>query len=334
MFFHLAFHSSSVTYPELVPWSSWGWVGVQIFFVISGFVIAYSAAKASWMSFAAGRFLRIVPALWICATVTLIASLISASPAELLPDYLRGLTLWPTGPWIDPVYWTLTVEISFYLMVFALLLVNRFAWLEWCMAAIGILSIANYAVLRVLSRLDLIAEHPMTETAQQLLLLQNGMHFGLGVFLWAGFAKGWTAFRLTMVGVCLTGGLFPILSTSLGKHDQGLISLSLVPLPLAVWVAAVAALIGAVAYDKQFSARLSPSAIRAVKVFGLATYPLYLVHNVVGVALLRSLVAMDRWAALGLSMAAMICLSVVITVSLEPALRRMLQGAGTRLAAP
>jgi peptidoglycan/LPS O-acetylase OafA/YrhL len=328
MFFHLAFHSSASTYPELAAWSSWGWVGVQIFFVISGFVIAYSAAKASWKTFAVGRFLRIAPALWICATVTLLALLTAAPLSELLPDYLRALTLWPTGPWIDPVYWTLTVEVSFYLVVFALLLVNRFAWLEPVMAAIAMLSIANYAAVRLLSRLDVIAAHPLPQVTQQLLLLQNGMHFGLGVFLWAGFTKGWTAFRLAMVGLCMAGGLLPILAISLGKHGEGSIPLVLVPLPLLIWLVAVAALIAVVFGDKHLSAGLSPTVIRVIKVFGLATYPLYLVHNVAGVMLLRLLsnAGVDRWAALSCSMAAMVGLAVAITLSLEPPVRRGLEG--------
>jgi peptidoglycan/LPS O-acetylase OafA/YrhL len=47
-----------------------GWVGVEIFFVISGFVIANSANEASAAAFLRGRILRLYPAAWICATST------------------------------------------------------------------------------------------------------------------------------------------------------------------------------------------------------------------------------------------------------------------------
>src|SRR5436305_15044411 len=55
-----------------------GWVGVQIFFVISGIVIANSAYGATAPSFAFGRFLRLYPAAW-CAVI-IRACFISLAP--------------------------------------------------------------------------------------------------------------------------------------------------------------------------------------------------------------------------------------------------------------
>ena len=53
MFFHYGFwvgaypqaanaESVLISFPELYDWTHFGWIGVQIFFVISGFVIAFS----------------------------------------------------------------------------------------------------------------------------------------------------------------------------------------------------------------------------------------------------------------------------------------------------
>jgi peptidoglycan/LPS O-acetylase OafA/YrhL len=47
-----------------------GWVGVEVFFVISGVVIANSASAASPKEFVIGRFLRLYPAAWIAAPLT------------------------------------------------------------------------------------------------------------------------------------------------------------------------------------------------------------------------------------------------------------------------
>src|SRR2546430_146899 len=59
-------------FPELSVFDI-GWVGVEIFFVLSGFVIAQSADGKSAYRFLVGRAGRLLPAIWICATITLVA---------------------------------------------------------------------------------------------------------------------------------------------------------------------------------------------------------------------------------------------------------------------
>ena len=54
--FHLTWHI-----PEAVHVMPFGWIGVQIFFVISGIVIANSARLATPFRFAVSRFLRLYP---------------------------------------------------------------------------------------------------------------------------------------------------------------------------------------------------------------------------------------------------------------------------------
>ena len=65
-----AYHLNESKYTR--PWSvPFGWVGVQIFFVISGLVIANSARGASLQQFVVHRFLRLYPAAWCAAIVNL-----------------------------------------------------------------------------------------------------------------------------------------------------------------------------------------------------------------------------------------------------------------------
>src|SRR5690606_31869694 len=46
-----------------------GYIGVQIFFVLSGFIISASAANSPASSFLEGRASRLFPALWLAATL-------------------------------------------------------------------------------------------------------------------------------------------------------------------------------------------------------------------------------------------------------------------------
>ncbi|WP_368735457.1 acyltransferase family protein, partial [Klebsiella aerogenes] len=86
-----------------------GWVGVEIFFVISGFVIANSATKSSPAEFLLGRALRLYPAVWVCATATLLVLvLLGHRPvSDFIVPYIHAMTLVPKGvigEWLDGVY--------------------------------------------------------------------------------------------------------------------------------------------------------------------------------------------------------------------------------------
>src|SRR6185437_224924 len=103
----VAFHLFAGT--ALAPNTRWGWVGVEVFFVLSGFVIAYSAAASSAGRFLRNRAVRLMPAVWLCGSATAAMWLVRGGEPELGRRYLDTLVLWPTGPWVDPVYWTLPV---------------------------------------------------------------------------------------------------------------------------------------------------------------------------------------------------------------------------------
>ena len=203
MFYHFAFCSwASPTSPArltggdfdayrpLEAWSSFGWVGVEIFFVVSGFVIAYSADGASAARFLRSRILRLGPGVWVAATVTLLVALaVNLPEPNLIEAYIRSLLFSPQNPWISGVYWTLWVEIAFYACVFLLLALDQFHRLALFATGLGLVSALFWAVYAAamlgvdgLSPIMRLANHRIGE----LLLLQYGCFFALGVFLWLG----------------------------------------------------------------------------------------------------------------------------------------------------
>ncbi len=123
-----------------------GYLGVPIFFVISGYCIALSANYTiTAREFISRRFFKIFPTYWLSLLIVMLAVLFSllvygANSVATLPKSLMGvvatLTIL-TSPFsstetVNWVYWSLTVEIFFYAIVAVGLLMKdkfRFYWI-------------------------------------------------------------------------------------------------------------------------------------------------------------------------------------------------------------
>jgi peptidoglycan/LPS O-acetylase OafA/YrhL len=114
---------------------SYGWLGVDIFFVISGFVLPYSLFRARYRPSAVnyGRFLwkrvsRLDPP--YLASIVLVVGLGYLS--AILPGYrglppmfswkpillhLGYLNAFFRAPWLNIVYWSLAIEFQYYLLI-------------------------------------------------------------------------------------------------------------------------------------------------------------------------------------------------------------------------
>jgi peptidoglycan/LPS O-acetylase OafA/YrhL len=306
---------------------AFGWVGVEVFFVLSGFVIAYSAASASAFSFLRSRATRLLPAAWICASVTLVVAFLvhDGSTANLLARYARSVLFIPIGAQIDGSYWTLAVEVAFYSLVFVLLCISRFNWLEWAMGAIALAS----AALWIGWAFSPDTFEPITEMRMgRLLLLRHGVFFGLGVMFWLIFMKGPTVYRYLISAICLGAGCIEI-----AAHDR---SADTVLIANLVWLASVAAIIASVVWNDRVLKLVGRHA-PLVRTLGVATYPLYLIHDLVGVALMNTLrqAGLSQWACLAVTIAAACAFAMGVATWLErpigTAIKNVMSGAKVRV---
>jgi peptidoglycan/LPS O-acetylase OafA/YrhL len=114
-----------------IPFVSVGFLGVNLFFVISGFVILLTLERTSdFRSFLARRAIRLWPALLLFGTLTFVIVNLYG-PGELRvtwPEYLISLLILPPQhvalllgagdwKWLDGAYWSLWVEIKFYVVI-------------------------------------------------------------------------------------------------------------------------------------------------------------------------------------------------------------------------
>jgi peptidoglycan/LPS O-acetylase OafA/YrhL len=323
-------------FSELASVTGLGWVGVEIFFVLSGFVIAYSAEGTSAFVFFRSRFLRLMPGVWICASLVFFVLVAGemASFSELIRRYLKTMILFPKWPWIDAVYWSLCVETFFYAFIGSLLLANRFWQLDFFMGIIGVASALVWIIFKSFTLFPAgfcgsfpdVFEQLETSWGSQLFLLRYGCFFALGVYIWLLFFKGATLARVSVAVICFIGGYLETLWACLEMaRDSGqeLVSVA----AAAIWAVAVVFVVTAIIMNNRAHTLIGRK-VRAVQVLGLMTYPLYLVHQTIGNAVIFYLYGrgMPKLAALFCAVVVCLITSWIISTILEPVLKDRLRG--------
>jgi peptidoglycan/LPS O-acetylase OafA/YrhL len=110
--------------PTVYHLATYGWIGVEIFFVISGFVICMSCWGRTPRQFFVSRVIRLYPAYWFGIVFTTLFVVVVPGVWDRLKarDILLNLTMLQSGSGVDSVdgvYWTLWSELRFYLLFMA-----------------------------------------------------------------------------------------------------------------------------------------------------------------------------------------------------------------------
>jgi peptidoglycan/LPS O-acetylase OafA/YrhL len=143
----VCFHAYAM-YPDLIPWTTiyrdffifkFGWLGVELFFLISGFVIYLTLQKCKTLKeFIYRRWIRLFPAMLIGSVIIYISAIYLPERPNGMPNFVD---LFPGLLFIHPevlktlfdievkslenVFWSLFVEVKFYLMFGSLYFYNK-----------------------------------------------------------------------------------------------------------------------------------------------------------------------------------------------------------------
>lgn len=280
-----------VAAPEFVQSiSQFGYVGVHLFFAISGFVIFMSAKSASPRGFVASRAARLYPAYWASIIITVMAVRLGNMP-ELTVSWrdaainVTMLTHLLGASYVDGAYWSLAVELHFYALIFVLIRLNWLHRIEWVMA-----------LWLALCAIDLVRPiYPL-----QFWLIANwAPFFCLGITSYLLRTEPVTQKRIALFVIaallCIISGVKKTLNSPI--TDQIIVGL------LMTCIVGIFTLISL----GRFRLQASPILYWA----GALTYPIYLIHEYLGYTLLTT-TQNASWP-YGLSLAA--TLSVILLIS-------------------
>ena len=285
------------------PWFNvpWGHFGVQLFFGISGFVIFMTLDRTrSLTDFAVSRASRLYPAYWTAILLTTAVVTLTAmdefarSPLEIAANATMVQGFIGVQP-VDGVYWTLGVELAFYCAMAALWKLRLLPRIELVLLGwMGLKWVWEFSPL-------LLGFEPSWLLGA--LLVQEYIPF---------FAIGIAAYRLK----CGTGGR---------GWAWSVIAAALVTVAACDDLPHLAvALISTMALTTIALGRIPLLGARWLVWLGAVSYSLYLLHQVIGFALLQRLeaVGFDANAAIAITITAMLALAAGVTFFVErPALR-------------
>ncbi|MEV0392709.1 acyltransferase family protein [Polymorphospora rubra] len=301
-------------FPVLHLIASYGWLGVELFFVISGFVICMSAWGRSLGDFFVSRVSRLYPAYWLAVIVTTVALRLfeSPEPVPTIRAALLNLTMLQDAvraPRVDSVYWTLWIELCFYLL---------FALVVW--RGVTYRRVVTFCLLwTVASVFALYADNPVVNL---FLNPRYSSYFigGVAIYLMTRFGQNLLLWGI--VGVSLLRAQYDITEqiTAMGGFAGRELSWPVV----AALITAFFLLVAAIGLGWLPTVRW-----RWLTFAGALTYPLYLTHKLGLMPIVAWRDSVDPWLLLGAVTAGTLVVAWLVHRFVErplmPLLRRLLK---------
>lgn len=300
----------AIKFPTLNQVTRYGFIGVEFFFMISGFVILMTAYGRRVGDFTASRFSRLFPAYWVAVLLTAALQAFWDGGRALRPiEVLVNLTMMQEAFDVtnaQGAFWTLWTELKFYLLIGLFMLVgitrNRVIFFAIAWPVLGRLAAATDQALLV-----------------SLLIPTYAPYFAVGMLLFLIHRDGGDVLVWAGVGLNLIWCLIHI--SEYAAKVSGLVRAPVSPVVLCVLVVLMVVAIWAVS-----SGPLSGLGWKWLTVAGALTYPLYLVHGQFGFAVIDLLQGrMSPYLVLALAVSVALIIAFALHYLVERPLHRPLR---------
>lgn len=300
--------------PAFEPLARYGYLGVHLFFMISGYVILLSALGRSPRAFVASRVSRLYPALWAGATITMLVTWThgDARFAVSWSDWAWNMTLVPQyvgANFVDGAYWSLAVELQFYVVVWLALVARLEARLDQLLWAWLLLSLVD-------------AINPMYPV-ERWLIANWAPLFTIGAASFLATRHGWSRQRILML----------LASTALmlvhAWREVTYVAKSFRGAPPVFPVVAAVLVVFLLLFLAISTGKLHVPKTRWATLPGKLTYPVYLIHQHVGYVVFTILVQrqlnpeLALLIVIGLVVAVATAIHHLVELPLAPVLRRL-----------
>jgi len=313
-FVHTVSFSEIASYPVLGDIFKYGYMGVELFFMISGFVILMTTVNKSPVEFVISRISRLYPAFWVAlliTTLSIVFFVVDDSKEISLSRFLINLSMVPEYiniDSIDPVYWTLQVEIKFYFWMFVIVLMNKLANIESFLSVWILISILDaFQFTHGLSRLLFIPEW--------------APYFCAGALFFIVKTQGLSTKRVLLLFLAYLLSIhYAIVEGQLkASHFESDFS----PIVVTILITALYLLfIWFINRNKDYQKS------RNMLFLGALTYPLYLIHNVLGEIIFTHLAQdINQYTLLISVIVLMLIISFVISYFIEPKISKLMKSA-------
>lgn len=273
-----------------------GFLGVDVFFILSGIVISKSAVGRPWDVFARARFIRLFPAYLIATVIGIALASFTMSvrpPTTQLLMSLTGLQWFYGYPTIIGPAWTLFYEVRFYILIAAVI------------AMMGAVTSERMRTTAIVWGIALILAPSLKVPAFDFLVIADyGVYFCFGIIL------GTTSKDAVKKNLPLIVFGFAIawvrLQARYGEKIPHAFEAEIVSALILLAITFIAL------RPRELSFIRSERSHRLVTNLALATYPLYLLHEPVGMPLIAELMQMG----LPFSVSFLLALALVTAFSL------------------